>query len=1008
MVKEVNTKIRRKDILPEYHEQIMLNETSKVQEQNIFNKQFEELASNLCYNYESLKQITFQVTELSKSFSSANFFKKGKVAATASDETSLQKCPGLMPQTHAMKKSDTFTTDFKLAPPADLLIAGSFGQQTLLRHNGAAVDLIMALPESIMPENPHLNYRYIFRRAAYLACVARALETQKLATDLRVEYLNANRMKPVLNFQLADCPIRINLIPAFAGFSESRLKGQNNVQPLFVDESFDVTPLRGKAYPETAWYNASLVEESKLLSEEQPTFDQAINDCIAVFKHWASLKMLTPYISGTIINRLFLLALQHEAIVENSSSVAVFRGIINFIASKVEREHLIDDDFDLLFNAPAGTFESLKTHASSTHESLHINSPAVTKYMDAFHRVVPTTFADILIEMTGFKNPSSYEDKYVLPQYMVDTKGASQILKKAFTDRYTSITYFVKQKSGTKVSKEPSYEYSLSAAISLAHGAFNPVTIGPSTENDCAEFLTFWPADLPEQRKFKDGRIMWTLVWNKKGEFSHATPFKILKALIPHHFEESHVPSAIDKSFKQLNNDDKVVSETLVKLSKSLYDLKDVPLSIVSTRAISPSYAGVSPTYLTTEGMATDAVDVLVELIPSRAWPEEEDFAATLKTLIIAKMASSLTTQFHYQTCVRPYCLDVVVDGLTFRLWMVTKIAPESIYAQMSSLYGELRALSQKHISFAHGAQLCKIWANAHLFSNQPLSASILETMDTVPGFEATSFDGSFFSSEFIDIIVASLFTNPAPYTQAPLTATAVLSRFLERLATWPWDFAPLVCNLDMAPEQKALLMEKYNQLRQDCSACVAFNHSDILNLDTQRLPAEILQNMISYAEFCLKNFSKGVKSIMKTPLAQYDGILYLNEANEIHGRDYAPIEMEGRLIENDAVIDLFDLPESANFRALPYKFVNFSVVRDLVGVLNDQFGYFASFHADLYAGIIIAVKLFDHVKIPVTSTAGSMFRDSDGNFVIDEFFGAIRFVCNQLLTENAIKIKQE
>jgi U3 small nucleolar RNA-associated protein 22 len=86
------------------------------------------------------------------------------------------------------------------AKPSNINVVGSYALKTLVRSDRAlVVDMVVKMPESIFQEKDFLNYRYFYKKAYYLACIAAAL--QDVTGDnfaLNFEYLNGNSLHPVL------------------------------------------------------------------------------------------------------------------------------------------------------------------------------------------------------------------------------------------------------------------------------------------------------------------------------------------------------------------------------------------------------------------------------------------------------------------------------------------------------------------------------------------------------------------------------------------------------------------------------------------------------------------------------------------------------------------------------------------------------------------------------------------------------------------------------------------
>lgn len=86
------------------------------------------------------------------------------------------------------------------AKPSSINVVGSYALKTMVRSDNAlAVDMIVKMPDLIFQEKDFLNYRYFYKKAYYLACIAAAL--QDAVQDeftLFFEYLNGNSLHPVL------------------------------------------------------------------------------------------------------------------------------------------------------------------------------------------------------------------------------------------------------------------------------------------------------------------------------------------------------------------------------------------------------------------------------------------------------------------------------------------------------------------------------------------------------------------------------------------------------------------------------------------------------------------------------------------------------------------------------------------------------------------------------------------------------------------------------------------
>ena len=57
--------------------------------------------------------------------------------------------------------------------------------------------------QSLFQEKDYLNYRYFYKRAYYIACVAAGLQDNpEIRFDVKYEYLNGNLLQPILRLDL--------------------------------------------------------------------------------------------------------------------------------------------------------------------------------------------------------------------------------------------------------------------------------------------------------------------------------------------------------------------------------------------------------------------------------------------------------------------------------------------------------------------------------------------------------------------------------------------------------------------------------------------------------------------------------------------------------------------------------------------------------------------------------------------------------------------------------------
>lgn len=91
---------------------------------------------------------------------------------------------------------------YKLAyqRPSRINVVGSYTLHTMIKTDAVlSVDMVVVMPTSIFQEKDYLNYRYFYKRAYYLACIAAGLQ-DVVGNEyiLRFKYLGGNTLHPIL------------------------------------------------------------------------------------------------------------------------------------------------------------------------------------------------------------------------------------------------------------------------------------------------------------------------------------------------------------------------------------------------------------------------------------------------------------------------------------------------------------------------------------------------------------------------------------------------------------------------------------------------------------------------------------------------------------------------------------------------------------------------------------------------------------------------------------------
>jgi len=152
-------------------------------------------------------------------------------------------------------------------------------------------------------------------------------------------------------------------------------------------------------------------------------------------------------------------------------------------------------------------------------------------------------------------------------------------------------------------------------------------------------------------------------------------------------------------------------------------------------------------------------------------------------------------------------------------------------------------------------------------------------------------------SPEAVELLTASVFSNPQPYT-APVSAFAGLQRVLLRLAQFEWLEAPLIVDYtgEMTVQQRTQILNSFREVRflnTDQAAMFVATARDPSSKNwTWSYPSQVeLARIVTYASsssaalvrLTEKTFSGDVvrpanwMSVFKTPLSKFDALIHLD-----------------------------------------------------------------------------------------------------------------------------------
>jgi U3 small nucleolar RNA-associated protein 22 len=583
------------------------------------------------------------------------------------------------------------------AKPSNINVVGSYALKTMVRSDKAlVVDMVVKMPESIFQEKDFLNYRYFYKRAYYLACIAAGLQDAiQDQFTLSFEYLNGNSLHPVLvtnprpNKLKTDSNFAIQIIPAAPEslFVELKLRPtKNSIRPKEAPENTTT------ALPPSPFYNGSLKSDCniepylKLLhsaSKQSTGFkdscilgriwlrQRGFGSCLSKggFGHfeWAALTVLllkgggpkghSVLSSGYSSYQMFKAVLQFLSSTDLASNPLVFEGPSDFMVSKSDIPMLYDGprgqnilykmtpwSYALLRDESRISLEMLNDHTFDQFEStfiLRIDQPL--QRFDCLVRV-PVHSPD--------QEDFSGDHKTNVVRF---SNRLFEVLREGLMDRVKliDIQEGAAPSWSIKSSSPASEQQSLSVAV-----VFDSLYIdrlvdhGPSAEDKkkAAKFQKFW-GEKAELRRFKDGSILESLVWSPGSSYSIFQ--EIFTYLIKRHFdaETSKSLEFTGEGFEKLLPSAGTSSKAfeILKLAfntfeKDIRDMETLPLQLRQLSAISPQlrYTSIQPPVFGPQQPLKNPSDVLIQFEGSGRWPDDVVAIQRTKIAFLLKIGSLL------------------------------------------------------------------------------------------------------------------------------------------------------------------------------------------------------------------------------------------------------------------------------------------------------------------------------------------------------------------------------
>ncbi|EKD15098.1 uncharacterized protein L3040_003701 [Drepanopeziza brunnea f. sp. 'multigermtubi'] len=612
--------------------------------------------------------------------------------------------------TKALHKSHKITVPFpdpkpdhnaayKLAyeQPSNINVVGSYASRTMVKSEEVlSVDMVVIMPASIFQEKDFLNYRYFYKRAYYLACIAAGLlNAVQDELSLSFQYLNGNSLQPILtvkpisrdeskisfNYQIRIIP---GAPPAF--FSKSKLQpSKNAVRQKDALENGPSTLLP------TPFYNASLLA------------DCSFEPYLKVLH--SSVKLAAGFKESCILGRIWLrqrdfgsdiwkggfghfewaittaLLLKgggpkgHSVLSPGYSSYQMFKAVLQFFASTdlTTRPVLFEgkdvvfskSNNPILFDGVRGLNTLYKMTPWSYQVLRHEAKTSLAMLNDSTFDQFESTFIvktsqnlqryDSTIRISFSPQSSDHTSPDHISGYRTVSNKLFEVLREGLMDRVSLIDIQEQCLPSWSINSSCPAEKDQSLLVSLV---FDPANIdrlvdhGPAAEEKkkAAKFQKFW-GEKAELRRFKDGSILESLIWSPGS--SHSILREIVTFLVKRHLGDASAASLM--FFGEGFN--KILPGPGTKLSqfdglreayrmfeKQIRDLEGLPLQLRQLSAVSPQlrYSSINPPGFGAGRPMKAPADVMIQFEGSGRWPDDIIAIQRTKIALLLKIGSLL------------------------------------------------------------------------------------------------------------------------------------------------------------------------------------------------------------------------------------------------------------------------------------------------------------------------------------------------------------------------------
>lgn len=584
--------------------------------------------------------------------------------------------------------------------PSSINVTGSYPLKTATRTEGElSIDLVVTMPKAIFQEKDYLNYRYFYKRAYYLACLAAGIKSSNTHNfKLSFQCLNGNQLQPILivrssddggpvDFASSKCCIKILLTFPDGTFPEAKLlPGTNCIRPRGDEKDGADKPLTPTPfYNSTLQSDAAITAYLKLLHNASGKCD-AFKDACILGRIWLRQRGFGSKLGqGGFGNFewaiLVALLLQpnpgagRPTLSPGYSSYQLFKGTLQFIAThnlskspfmfqaqgvNLPRGEVVPVFFDgprglnVLFKMTTSAYSRLQLEAKITINTLgdslfdQFDATFILKTDVSRYRYDATL--ELPLSALGL-DPTSYDYEEKLGNIC---QKFYNTLTRALTDRTTLIALRMPDTGHWPISSSRNADNRYKCiVINFAtdpDNAHRTIDRGPPAENkqEAAAFRKFW-GDKSELRRFKDGSILESVVWSTQGSAA-AILEQIVLYTIKRHFGTQVAEEVKFSSdpFEHLITSGRIQGQSgitaftprmaaFTAIEKDIRSLEGMPLQVRHIRASDEQlrYSAIDP-------LQNTAASIVVQFEASARWPDDLCAIQRTKIAFLLKIAELL------------------------------------------------------------------------------------------------------------------------------------------------------------------------------------------------------------------------------------------------------------------------------------------------------------------------------------------------------------------------------